>query len=197
MSILVHAYRIDVVLEIHPVVREGPIPWNLMTPIFGLFFGFVIFFVNESSPMQALSVWILQVVSVTLEFVIYRHYGILLEELEQRLEVVDKQLLAHKKGYQQKSKLPRPRREIQSRHIRIRTRLQKYSIGVFINIFSVLVTLLLIVYVARKVGMCVKDGNRTLFSLEPKMECDLCEGGRCQVCDWELGDAECYFPFFY
>jgi len=40
VQIFLYAYLGVVMLEILPVVREGCIPWNLMNPIFGFFFGF-------------------------------------------------------------------------------------------------------------------------------------------------------------
>lgn len=35
MNAVAYIYLVGIFLEIHPVVREGPIPWNLLNPIFG------------------------------------------------------------------------------------------------------------------------------------------------------------------
>mmetsp|Transcript_26472 Transcript_26472/g.64503 ORF Transcript_26472/g.64503 Transcript_26472/m.64503 type:complete len:477 (-) Transcript_26472:531-1961(-) len=206
IRIVLYVYLGVVVVQILPVVREGCIPWNLMNPIFGFCLGFVLFFVNDDAPMAALCIWILQIISVALEFVTYRHYLILHGESKKRLERANAQLLVAQKqsprrGYQQ-SKRERVRRELQNRHVKSLYRLRKHLIGVSINILLVIATLLLIVYVAKQGGMCVKDsGTPSLFlfnnSDNDEMECtNSSEGKRYAICDIDSGESECYFPFF-
>ncbi|CAJ1945217.1 unnamed protein product [Cylindrotheca closterium] len=203
MQIFLYSYVGIVLVQIIPVVREGScIPWNLMNPIVGFVVGFVLFF--NDKPMTALIIWILQISSVALQFVTYRHYSILHRESKRRLERAKAQLLERPKnrhGYQQ-NKRERVRRELQRRCTKSLYRLRKHLIGVSINIVLAIATLLLIVYVARKGGMCVKDGGTPSLFLfnDEEMECSIHDPSkgttRYETCDSDSGESECYVPFF-
>lgn len=191
ISILLDAYFGVVLLQIFFVVREGCIPFNLVNPIFGLACGFVLFW--NDVPMAALCIWILQIVSVALEFVTYRQYSILWKEAKRRLEQ-SQQGKRPRRSYQQ-SQQDRVLRELRRRHSKSLNRLRKHMIGVFINVLLVIATLVLIVYVAKRGGMCVKDGGTpSLFVWNDEMECN--KGARYETCDLDSGESECYFPFF-
>eukprot|EP00980_Cylindrotheca_fusiformis_P005123 scaffold1087_cov136-Cylindrotheca_fusiformis.AAC.9 len=196
MNILMYIYMIGLVLEIHPVVREGPIPWNLLNPIFGFFIGFVVFV--DDSPVEAVSVWILDLVSIVLECVTLRYYLRLYRESEVELEAMDGKLAKHPKRGYKRITIQRERREMREQHSKETSRLRRHMIGVVINLVLLFVTLLLIIFVAKSGGMCVKD-NKTpnIFRSDQQDECELCDGRECQVCDVE-GDEEtqCYFPYF-
>jgi hypothetical protein len=196
ITIMMYIYMIGLIVEIHPVVREGPIPWNLMNPVFGFFIGFVVFV--DDSPVEAISVWILEVVTVVLEFITYLHYLTLFLELGERLEEVDERLALHPKRGYQRSSIQRERRERRDQHATARTKLRKHLIGVSINIILVVVTLLFIIFVAKSGGMCVKDnGSPSIFHPDQQDKCNLCQGKRIQICDLEVsGETQCYFPYF-
>jgi hypothetical protein len=196
ITIMMYIYMIGIIVEIHPVVREGLVPWNLMNPVFGFFIGFVVFV--DDSPEEAASVWILEVVTVVLEFITYRHYLTLFGESVKRLEEVDERLALHpKRGYERFS-IQRERRELRHEHATARAKLRKHLIGVSINIVLVFVTLLLIIFVAKSGGICVKDNNSpNIFQPDQQDECNLCQGEWCQKCDLEeFGETQCYFPYF-
>ena len=71
-------------------------------------------------------------------------------------------------------------------------------IGVSINVLLVIGTLLMIVYVAKRGGMCIQDGGTpSLFLFRDDMECtNASEQRRYETCNLDLGETECYFPFF-
>lgn len=199
IQIVLYMYLGVVVVQVLPVVREGCIPWNLMNPIFGLVLGFVLFL--NDAPMAALCIWILLIISVALEFVAYRHYSILHRESKQRLDRANHNAQGvakvPKRDYYHQTKQERIRRELQNRHTKSLYRLRKHAIGVFINTLMAIATLMLIIYVAKQGGMCVKDGGTpSLFLFNDQMECNSSEGNRYATCDSDLGESECYFPFF-
>jgi len=147
--------------------------------------------------MVALCVWILQIISVALEFVTYRLYSILFKESKQRLESAEHQWNQKPRRGYQLSRKERVRRELRSRHSKALFRSRKHMIGVAINILFVISTLLLIVYVARREGICIKDGGTpSLILFNEEMECSASEGKRYETCDLDMGETECYFPFF-
>lgn len=187
IPICLYVYLGVVLLEILPVVREGCIPWNLMNPLLGFALGFVLFL--NGAPMVALVTWTIQIVSVALEFVTYRHYSILWKESKQRLEMAER-----KRGGGHKQE--RDRRELCRRRRKALFRLRKHMIGVSINVLLVIATLLLIVYLARQEGMCIQNGGTpSLFLVQEEMECQPASK-RYETCDLDLGETECYFPFF-
>jgi hypothetical protein len=196
VNIMMYIYMIGIIVEIHPVVREGLIPWNLMNPIFGFFIGFVVFV--DDSRVEAVSVWILEVVTVVLEFITYRHYLTLFGESGERLEEVDERLaLFPKRGYERIT-IQRERRELRQQHAQARAKLRRHLIGVSMNIVLVVITLLVIIFVAKSGGMCVKDNaSPNIFQSDQQDECNLCQGKRCQICDLEESEeTQCYFPYF-
>lgn len=196
INIMMYIYMIGLIVEIHPVVREGPIPWNLMNPVFGFFIGFVVFV--DDSPVEAVSVWIMELVSVVLEFVTYRHYVTLFGESAKELEHMEERLAQNPKRGYKRITIQRERREMREDHSKARAKLRKHLIGVSINVVLVVVTLLLIIFVAKSGGMCVKDNNApNIFQPDQQEECDLCNGRKCQVCNLEEGgETQCYFPYF-
>ena len=65
IRVISYIYLVGIFLEIHPVVREGPIPWNLLNPVFGGLLSFAVFL--DDSKAEAIGICILEIASVVLE----------------------------------------------------------------------------------------------------------------------------------
>jgi hypothetical protein len=203
MQVIAYLYLIGIFAEVHPVVREvDPIPWNLLNPVFGFFISFAVFV--DDSRAEAISIWILEVASIVLEFVVYRLRKKLYREQGERLTKFDLKISSlsdeeqHAGSSYKKSHLLRERRELRQKHISERANLHIHLIGVAVNISLVCVTLLLIIFVAKSGGMCIRNGVRpSLFEQNQQERCSECQGteGDCEICN-DDGTKICYYPYY-
>ena len=165
---------------------------------------FVVFV--DDAPAEAVSVWILELISVTLEFMTYWEYRILFREGEEKLAVMDEKIADRvEKGYR-RSALYRERKDFRQIHGADKRRLHRHLIGVTINMVLVVITLLLIIFVARSGGMCVYDMKPpNLFNSKQADLCGAlrdCNGENCQICPTPTDFFEtreipqCYFKYF-
>lgn len=201
MQVISYLYLIGIFIEIHPVVREiGPVPWNLVNPIFGFMISFAVFV--DDSRAEAISIWILEMGSIVLEFIIYRCRLTLYREESTKLGEVNQNIKNVKgekySGSYKKTQLQRERRQLREKHIQERKNLKTHFIAVGVNITLVCVTLLLIIFVAKSGGMCVRDGERpSLFQQNQQDRCPECAGSKkdCEICN-DDGSTVCYYPYY-
>jgi len=216
IKVVSYIYLVGIFLEIHPVVREGPIPWNLLNPIFGSLLSFAVFV--DDSKAEAIGIWILEITSVVLEGITYRKLKTLYQREERRLKKVDSFLKSdqsssnqHRKGGQyKKNAYLRERRILRIEHAQNKSKLRYHFVGVTVNFVLVGLTLLLMVLVARGRGMCLVAGEGLdLFHPDQRSRCFECldksDGWnkRCEVCedgpheDVTLNDPiQCFYPYF-
>lgn len=196
MNVISYIYLIGIFLEIHPVVREGPIPWNLLNPVFGFLISFAVFV--DDSKGEAITIWIMEMGSVILEIVTYRRLRILHARKHERLDKLDDEVAVAKgRGYK-KTALLRERRETRIVVATSRKKLQYHFVGVTVNSVLTLVTLLMIIFVARGGGLCLVGGEGLdIFSGDQRSRCFKCAGNDiCEECT-ESGDIDqCYYPYF-
>jgi len=210
IQVVSYIYLVGIFLEIHPVVREGPIPWNLFNPIFGSLLSFAVFV--DDSKVEAISIWLLEVSSVMLEAVTYFKLKKMYQREERRLEKLDSNLnKGDKKGgqYKENSYL-RERRLLRLEHNENKSKLRYHFVGVSVNFVLVCLTLLLMILVARGGGMCLVAGEGLdLFHPDQRSRCFECEdesdgwNKRCEICepgpndDQILNDpVQCFYPYF-
>ena len=148
-----------ILLDIVPVVREGPIPWNLLNPIFGSALSFAVFV--DDSKVEAISIWILELGSVILEFYTYMKLRKLYTREETRLVRLsenieaytlserdpEKPRLSAQDSYRNNYYL-RERRTLRIEHSSSAMTLRYHFIGVCVNFTLVGLTLLLIILVS-------------------------------------------------
>ena len=221
MNIIAYIYLVGIILEIVPVVREGPIPWNLLNPIFGSALSFAVFV--DDSKAEAISIWVLELGTVILEFYTYiklrklhRRAETRLERLSQNIESYElserdpeKPRLSAQDSYRNNYNL-RERRTLRIEHAASEMTLRYHFIGVTVNFTLVGLTLLLIILVARGGGMCKVGGvGLDLFNTDQKGRCGECISQfgakeRCQLCNdppegmepSEDNIIQCYYPYF-
>jgi hypothetical protein len=145
---------------------------------------------------------VLEVISVVLEFITHRLYAKMVQEIGDQLKIMDQKISERsvEAGYKRNS-IHRERRQLRIVHARKYSHLRKHLIGVYINVSLVVLTLILITFVAKSGGMCVYDGGAPdLFGSNQAQLCNACAGKECQVCaptdDGWNGVLQCYFPFF-
>jgi hypothetical protein len=189
---------IGIFLEIHPTVREGPIPWNLLNPVFGFMIGFAVFV--DDSPGEAVIIWIMELGSVILEIITYRKLRILHEEKNERLVKLDDEIAGEKgRGYK-KTVLLRERRETRIVVASSRKKLHYHFVGSTVNSVFVVVTLIMIIFVARGGGLCLVEGEGLdIFDADQRARCWKCTGDvMCQMCSNGTVDEleQCYYPYF-
>lgn len=99
------------------------------------------------------------------------------------------------------SRLLRERRLLRLKQKEDRTKLKYHITGVFINVFFVGISFIMIVVIAASGGMCVRSGVRpVVFSMIQLEICSDCPGnivnGQCEICDAEeVGDYQCYYQY--
>ncbi|CAJ1947141.1 unnamed protein product [Cylindrotheca closterium] len=216
IKVVSYIYLVGIFLEIHPVVREGPIPWNLLNPIFGSLLSFAVFV--DDSKAEAIGIWILEIASVILEGFTYLRLKKLYQREERRLEKLDGFLKdeqsssnEHRKGGQyKKNAYLRERRILRIEHAQNKSKLRYHFVGVSVNFVLVSLTLLLMILVARGRGMCLVAGQGLdLFNPDQRSRCFECldksQGWkeRCEVCeegpnaDPTMNDPiQCFYPYF-
>jgi hypothetical protein len=208
MKIISYLYMIGIILEIYPVVRAGPIPWNLLNPIFAFFLSLAVFV--DDSKAEAISIWILESASVVLEFLTYINLKKLYKKEEQRIEKLSKNIRSERNCLKDKSDtekgkpkefrkmaLKRERRNLRIDHSFNAKKLQYHFVGVTVNFCLVCVTLLIIILVARGGGMCYVEGEGlNLFNSDQRARCSMCAGdesnnweSKCQICKGPNDDA--------
>jgi len=208
MQVITWIYLVGIFLEIHPVVREGPIPWNLLNPFFGFLISFAVFV--DDSKAEAISIWILELSSVILELVTYRRLRQVHNRKIKRLEELEDDIAAEKysMGYR-KTAFLRERRETRLVVSESEKSLRYHFIGATVNAALVCITMMLIVVVARGGGLCLVGGEGEasgldIFNSDQKSRCFKCEDengftGPCRLCTGEGQYEEpdqCYFPYF-
>jgi hypothetical protein len=196
MNVISYIYLIGIFLEIHPTVREGPIPWNLLNPVFGFLIGFAVFV--DDSPGEAIIIWIMELGSVILEIVTYRKLRILHQQKRQSLEKLDDETVAEKgRGYK-KTVLLRERREARLVVAASRKKLHYHFVGSTVNSVFVVVTLIMIIFVARGGGLCLVGGEGLdIFNGDQRARCWMCTGeDKCENCTDSNEIDQCYYPYF-
>ncbi|KAL3938742.1 MAG: hypothetical protein SGBAC_006415 [Bacillariaceae sp.] len=207
MKVITWIYLIGIFLEIHPVVREGPIPWNLLNPSFGFLISFAVFV--DDSKTEAISIWILELGSVILELITYRKLRNLHNRKLQRLEDLEAEIANEKYslGYRKTAYL-RERRETRLFVSGSEKNLRYHFGGSAVNAGLVSITLLLIIVVARGGGLCLvggAGGGLDIFNSDQQSRCNKCGdvngfGDRCIICKFPGTENEepdqCYFPYF-
>eukprot|EP00980_Cylindrotheca_fusiformis_P021425 scaffold8288_cov129-Cylindrotheca_fusiformis.AAC.3 len=196
MNVISYLYLIGIFVEIHPVVREGPIPWNLINPVFGFMIGFAVFV--DDSKAEAICIWIMEMGSVVMEVLTYRRLRVIHHRKLERLEKLQEEIPGEKgRGYK-KTVLLRERRETRLIVASSQKKLQYHFVGVAVNGVLVVVSLLMIIFVARGGGLCmVKGDGLDIFAPDQRARCFKCPGdGRCEVCTESGGIDQCYYPYF-
>ncbi|CAJ1950221.1 unnamed protein product [Cylindrotheca closterium] len=207
MQVVTWIYLIGIFLEIHPVVREGPIPWNLLNPSFGFLISFAVFV--DDSKGEAITIWIMEMASVILELVTFRMLKHLHNRKVQRLEELESDIANEKysHGYR-KTAFLRERRETRLVVSDSEKKLRYHFIGAAVNAALVSITLLLIIFVARGGGLCLvggAGGGLDIFNSDQKSRCNKCGdvndfSDRCIICNFEgtenVEPDQCYFPYF-
>lgn len=209
MKVVTWIYLVGIFLEIHPVVREGPIPWNLLNPAFGFLISFAVFV--DDSKAEAISIWIMEFASVILELITFRKLKQIHQRKIKRLEELEEDIANEKysHGYR-KTAFLRERRETRLIVSESEKKLRYHFVGSTVAAALVSITLLLIIFVARGGGLCLVGGTGPgsgldIFNPDQKSRCTLCgdENGwtdRCIKCknpgtEYEEPD-QCYFPYF-
>jgi hypothetical protein len=210
MNVISYIYLVGIFLEIHPVVREGPIPWNLLNPIFGSTLSFAVFV--DDSKAEAIALWIMELGSVILEILTYLKLKKLYKREERRIDKLSATIKSEcrknpdvKKsgGDFRKNALLRDRRNLRIEHSNSTKKLQYHFVGVTVNFTLLCLTLLLMIMVARGGGMCLVGGEGLdLFSPDQRARCSLCAEGsngwkdKCAIC-MDNGDPnQCFYPYF-
>mmetsp|Transcript_9127 Transcript_9127/g.21746 ORF Transcript_9127/g.21746 Transcript_9127/m.21746 type:complete len:583 (-) Transcript_9127:119-1867(-) len=207
MQVVTWIYLIGIFLEIHPVVREGPIPWNLLNPAFGFLISFAVFV--DDSKGEAISIWIMELGSVILELVTFRKLKQLHNRKAQRLDDLEEEIANEKysHGYR-KTAFLRERRETRLVVSESEKKLRYHFVGAAVNAGLVSLTLLLIIFVARGGGLCLvggAGGGLDIFNPDQKTRCNKCEdvngfADECKICSFPGTENEepdqCYFPYF-
>merc|ERR1711935_993273 len=191
MQVISYIYLIGIFLEIYPVVREGPIPWNLLNPMFGFLISFAVFV--DDSKAEAISIWILETGSVILEVITYQKVKMLHNRKVKRLEDLEGDIANEKysHGYR-KTAFLRERRETRLVVTESTKKLRYHLVGVVVNFVFVSITLIMIIFVARGGGLCrigfVPEGEEKLkgldiFDADQRARCNKCGGtDRCEIC---------------
>ena len=221
MNIIAYTYLVGILLEIIPTVREI-LPWNLVNPIFGSCLSFAVFV--DDSKAEAISIWILELGSVVLEFLTYINLRKLYAREERRLEKLTSSISSYKRDVRErdselqemsvkdeyrKNYYLRERRNLRVEHSASQRKLRYHFLGVCVNFTLLGLTLLLIILVARGGGMCKVGGEGLdLFNTDQKGRCNMCieqlKGEKCELCKDRAGDQvpseadiiQCYYPYF-
>jgi hypothetical protein len=153
-----------------------------LNPVFGFLIGFAVFV--DDSPGEAIIIWIMELGSVILEIVTYRKLRILHQQKRQSLEKLDDETVAEKgRGYK-KTVLLRERREARLVVAASRKKLHYHFVGSTVNSVFVVVTLIMIIFVARGGGLCLVGGEGLdIFNGDQRARC------------WNEID-QCYYPYF-
>ena len=108
-------------------------------------------------------------------------------------------------GTARETRLLRLRRKLRHSQAEDKRELRFHLIGVSINVFLVVFSLLMIIIIAKNGGMCIKGtqfGN--IFKNDQLEKCDMCQGidGPCEICVWKddaqtllSADSQCYYPY--
>ena len=171
-----------------------------MNPIFGSCLSFAVFV--DDSKAEAISIWILELGSVILEFLTYINLRKLYAREERRLEKLTSSISSYKRDVRErdselqemsvkdeyrKNYYLRERRNLRVEHSASQRKLRYHFIGVCVNFTLLGLTLLLIILVARGGGMCKVGGEGLdLFNTDQKGRCNMCieqlKGEKCELC---------------
>ena len=94
------------------------------------------------------------------------------------------------------ARLLRERRILRQTQKADRVQLRYHFGGVILGFSLVIISLILIIFISRAGGLCVKDMKRPIiFELNQLEKCDKCIGveGECQICT--EGSEQCYYPY--
>eukprot|EP00980_Cylindrotheca_fusiformis_P001019 scaffold276_cov132-Cylindrotheca_fusiformis.AAC.14 len=205
MNVVSYIYLMGILIEIHPVVREGPIPWNLLNPILGSILSFAVFV--DDSKAEAICIWVMELVTVILELWTYLKLRKLYKREERRIDRISANIESERRSDIEKSfrknAFKRERRNLQMEHSNSTKKLQYHFVGVVVNFGLVCLTLLLMIMVARGGGMCFVGGDGLdLFNADQRARCNLCAddsngwNDKCFICDDKDEPKQCYYPYF-
>lgn len=93
--VVTYLYLLVVLAEVIPVVRKG-LPFNLLNPTLGFAITFAMFF--DDSVAQAVTMWILEALSIFFEFLVYRSKATIYRATSARLSKADTDLANLKKS---------------------------------------------------------------------------------------------------
>ena len=111
-------------------------------------------------------------------------------------------------GNIRETRLLRDRRQLTRSQAEDEVELRYHFVGVCINVFLVVFSLLMIVIIGKNGGMCIegmKFGN--IFKNDQLDKCNLCQNteGPCEICTWDdtaetilsesQSEAQCYYPY--
>jgi hypothetical protein len=208
-NVISYIYLAGILMEIHPVVREGPIPWNLLNPIFGSTLGFAVFV--DDSKAEAIIIWMMELGTVILECLTYLKLKKLYKREERRIHKLSATIKSERRknkdgkrpGEFRKNAFLRERRNLRIEYSKSTKKLQIHFAGVMINIALICLTLLLMILVARGGGMCLVGGEGLdLFSPDQRDRCSLCaiesNGWQdpCVKCKDNGEPDQCFYPYF-
>jgi hypothetical protein len=215
IQVITYLYLVGIFAQVMPVVRGG-MQWNLCNPLFGFMISFAVFF--DDSRTEALCMWVLEACAVGLELLIYRLKVKQYNERDEQLAEVHRKLapfmsedkirrlkensgedeeLGRSKGSFNELRLLRERRLLRQKQSSDRVKLRYHLIGVVFNFGLMCLALLLIVFITRSGGLCIKDFETpNIFGKDQLGKCDACQGtmGVCEVCT--EATSQCYYPYF-
>jgi hypothetical protein len=102
-------------------------------------------------------------------------------------------------GERREMRLLRERRVLREKEKTDALELRTHLIGTLYNITLIIITLILIIAIARTGGLCVYDNRVKIFSNDQLQNCNRCVGATdtCQQCNVDgTGSDQCYYPYY-
>lgn len=221
--IFTYVYLVMLFLEIFPVMRKG-LPFNLLNPLLGFTITVAMFF--DDRIIEAAIMWAIEAMAVLFESLVYRLKFIFSKRTKGRIQDCTNELALRKDKSRRTlngsvdsfddsietqeepvktdfSKLDNFRIERERRHLQMalnaeEVHLRYYFIGTIVNIGLVILSLSLIIGIARNGGLCIYHMQAPdPFNTDQLGLCNKCNGtGACQVCDTSGNrEHQCYFPY--
>ncbi|KAG7339779.1 hypothetical protein IV203_025458 [Nitzschia inconspicua] len=222
MTIISYIYIFGIFVEIVPVVRDSGIPWNILNPLFGFLLTFAVFF--DDSRAEAISMWIIETISVAFDFVVYRLKRKKRMEKEELLDTINEKLepffASNRKanGFKgmdvsfheaaiaameentvadhREIKLLRERRQLRHFLTEEQKYLNYHLAGIVFNSGLMFITMIFIIAMLSTGGMCVYDDKLpNPFSQNQLGLCSSCRGVAGQCAICTATITQCYFPY--
>jgi hypothetical protein len=221
---MTYIYLSLIFAEIFPVFRKG-LPFNLLNPLVGFTITFCMFFDDAIS--EAVIMWAIEATAILFEVLVYRLKNIEFRQHEDRI----KQCSSEIEFRRQKSKarvgsmvddesvtsfgeeednhelddfrVQRERRRLKESQKTEAIYLRYHLIGNVINVGLVVISLSLIIGIAKNGGLCIYNMEfPNPFSSAQLQLCNKCEiwdysTGPCEMCDSDLdrNNHQCYYPY--